>query len=76
MNDWLSGARNWWATRSLHKKAEAGKPLLYRDDEDATLNGNWGHFLISFCITLWSPSPRWPWSSARHLPADLDSRLT
>jgi hypothetical protein len=50
MNEWLSGARNWWSTRSLHKKAEAGAPLLYRDDEDATLNGSWRHFLVSFGI--------------------------
>jgi len=23
MNDWLSGARQWWSTRSLKKKADA-----------------------------------------------------
>ena len=50
MNDWMSGARNWWASISLHKKAEAGAPILHRDDEDATLNDSWGHFLVSFLI--------------------------
>jgi len=50
MNDWLSGARNWWASISLHKRAEASAPILYRDDEDTTLSHSWRHFFVSFLI--------------------------
>jgi len=47
MNDWLSGARNWWATHAVFRSAEATRHL--RPDHDtATQEYGWTHILHGF----------------------------
>jgi hypothetical protein len=48
MNDhgWWTGARNWWATRSVYKKAEATRHLSRAESSDG-LEYGWRHAILN-----------------------------
>ena len=46
MNDWLSGARNWWSTHAVFRRAEATRHFGQDQDTEA-LDYGWMHVLSS-----------------------------
>ncbi len=50
MNEWWSGARQWWASRSLYKRAEEGHFDAGYRELDASHALGWRQFLFSLAL--------------------------